>query len=633
MLQNTAPCRKSASWPQNISEGNVSSSALATRDASLQIPSFLQLLRHPRVFAHFWQGAESIAPAMQNHILTSKSGLRQSIFNTFDFQMCCAPRGVHFFDISSSKNDPNVWCFTILTRKRALCHNGVHFFNRWTSKTAPALRCFEHFYFESISGSKSVPARGVMTPFQLRNVLRATAACTFLTLQLPKVLREWGVFSLHAGSGTRAHPEKRQSRKAAMERSSRKAAKPQSRHGTLKPQSRKAARPPWNAQAAKPQSRKAAKPPWNTWNALQCWEIFGCSCQLQGRVQQCPGLFWRFTGVRPCGPRQDGCRLQGSVSYNKPVTCVAVIFEHFARRLAKHEYDIVVGRKCRLHRSQPALFWFHSRQFFGRPSSRSSLLWHLAPNCKSTGHVHLRGSRPGWVMHGCPSWTDRDKVSQPYISDLGWIDGATLQGFGQTRWSHPFISLPVCGGAMGQWSERWSYISSRPQFLPGYHSARPQRREAFRRVVQACIKDTILVGAPRQTSCRCRRLQLRTPGYSWCSGLCYRAVRGSELRGSTWWSQRGDLLRAAEFRKAASVSCEAQWKARWRSAGQVRSWDFQTTMLIHTIPPFLNFPLWSCVRVTCVSDPRKRLPSERRRSRNDRGRKIAGVGLQRDLRA
>ena len=74
---------------------------------------------------------------------------------------------------------------------------------------------------------------------------------------------------LHAGSGTRAHPEKRQSRKAAMERSSRKAAKPpwnaqaakpQSCHGTRKPQSRKAAKLPWNAQAAKPQSRKL---PWN----------------------------------------------------------------------------------------------------------------------------------------------------------------------------------------------------------------------------------------------------------------------------------------------------------------------------------------------------------------------------------
>ena len=44
-----------------------------------------------------------------------------------------------------------------------------------------------------------------------------------------------------AAEGTRAHPGKRQSRKAAMERPSRKAAKPPSRHGTLKPQSRKAA--------------------------------------------------------------------------------------------------------------------------------------------------------------------------------------------------------------------------------------------------------------------------------------------------------------------------------------------------------------------------------------------------------
>ena len=83
---------------------------------------------------------------------------------------------------------------------------------------------------------------------------------------------------LHAGSGTRAHPEKRQSRKAAMERSSRKAAKPpwnaqaakpQSCHGTRKPQSRKAAMERASRKAAKPQiameraSRKAAKPPWN----------------------------------------------------------------------------------------------------------------------------------------------------------------------------------------------------------------------------------------------------------------------------------------------------------------------------------------------------------------------------------
>ena len=59
------------------------------------------------------------------------------------------------------------------------------------------------------------------------------------------------IYPLHAGSGTRAHPEKRQSRKAAKPPRNAQAAKPQSRHGT-----RKAAKPPWNAQAAKPQSRK-----------------------------------------------------------------------------------------------------------------------------------------------------------------------------------------------------------------------------------------------------------------------------------------------------------------------------------------------------------------------------------------
>ena len=79
--------------------------------------------------------------------------------------------------------------------------------------------------------------------------------------QLSSPVEGYRIFTLHAGSGTRAHPEKRKSRKAA---------KPQRRHGTLKPQSRKAAmerasrkaaKLPWNAQsrrAAEPQSRRAA---------------------------------------------------------------------------------------------------------------------------------------------------------------------------------------------------------------------------------------------------------------------------------------------------------------------------------------------------------------------------------------
>ena len=54
---------------------------------------------------------------------------------------------------------------------------------------APQRRAlFRHLNFQKWSEN------GVFCTFWLRNVLRATTACTFSTLQLPKVLRRWGVF-------------------------------------------------------------------------------------------------------------------------------------------------------------------------------------------------------------------------------------------------------------------------------------------------------------------------------------------------------------------------------------------------------------------------------------------------------
>ena len=60
----------------------------------------------------------------------------------------------------------NPHVFALLTWKCASRHNGVHFFDIWTSE----------------SGT-----------FWLGNVLRATAACTFSTCELPKVVRTWRV--------------------------------------------------------------------------------------------------------------------------------------------------------------------------------------------------------------------------------------------------------------------------------------------------------------------------------------------------------------------------------------------------------------------------------------------------------
>ena len=86
MLQNATPLRKSAPSPPNIFDEHVSYSAPATENASLQIifkcPTPAIVFRNatkPSRSAHFWQGAQSLAPATQNDIWTSKSGTSQLV--------------------------------------------------------------------------------------------------------------------------------------------------------------------------------------------------------------------------------------------------------------------------------------------------------------------------------------------------------------------------------------------------------------------------------------------------------------------------------------------------------------------------------------------------------------------------
>ena len=92
--------------------------------------------------------------------------------------------------------------FTILTWKCASRHNGVHFFDIWTSQSGPNMLCFYHFDLEMcfapqrralflhLNFQKWSETVGYWH-FWLGNVLRATTACTFMTSQLPKVVRTW----------------------------------------------------------------------------------------------------------------------------------------------------------------------------------------------------------------------------------------------------------------------------------------------------------------------------------------------------------------------------------------------------------------------------------------------------------
>ena len=181
------PLRKSPLGPPNSSDEDVSCTAPATENASLQIlfkcptPAIVfGNATKPSRFAHFWEGAQSLAPATRKHIWTSKSGANMWCFVHFDFEMCFVPQRSALFrhrnfqkwsepgvlctcwlrnvlrattacTFSTSQLPPVVrsWCaLYILTSKCASGHNDVHFFDSPTPKSAPKLKCFVHFDLE-----------------------------------------------------------------------------------------------------------------------------------------------------------------------------------------------------------------------------------------------------------------------------------------------------------------------------------------------------------------------------------------------------------------------------------------------------------------------------------------------------
>ena len=144
----------SAPSPPNSSDEDVSCTAPATEKwASLQIlfkcptPAIVfGNATKPSRFAHFWTRCTNpLRLPTRNEIWTSKSGPYMVCFVHFDFEMCFAPQ------------------------RRAL---------------------FRHLNFQKWSEN------GVFCTFWLRNVLRATTACTFSTSQLPRVVRSWGVLCI-----------------------------------------------------------------------------------------------------------------------------------------------------------------------------------------------------------------------------------------------------------------------------------------------------------------------------------------------------------------------------------------------------------------------------------------------------
>ena len=105
-----------------------------------RLPSFLEMAQNPHVLLTFWEGAQSLAPATQNDIWTSKSGPNPLCFVHCDFEMCFARQRRAFFrHLNFQKwSEPGVLC-TFLTWKCASRHNGCNFSSLiWPAGSAPA---------------------------------------------------------------------------------------------------------------------------------------------------------------------------------------------------------------------------------------------------------------------------------------------------------------------------------------------------------------------------------------------------------------------------------------------------------------------------------------------------------------
>ena len=146
MLQNATFPRKSAAWPPNISDENVSCIAPATQNPSLQIlftcptPAnfFLEMLQS----LHFGRVKNPLRLPHKRRFNIQK-WREHVVFCTFWLRHVLRAATTCTFCTSQLPKGFWTWrALYVLTSKCALRHNGVGFFNISTSKSAPDVRWF-----------------------------------------------------------------------------------------------------------------------------------------------------------------------------------------------------------------------------------------------------------------------------------------------------------------------------------------------------------------------------------------------------------------------------------------------------------------------------------------------------------
>ena len=179
-----------------------------------RLPSFLEMLQNLHVLLTFEKVHNPLRLPRGTTSELPKKWSEPLLFLTFWLRMCFAPqRGAIFQHLNFQKWSGLVVLCTFWLRNVLRATTGCTFSDISTSKSGPRMVCFVHFDFDMCFAPQrralfrhlnfqKCSEREVLCTFWVRNVLRATTACTFSTSQLPKVLRTWG--ALHILSSKRA---------------------------------------------------------------------------------------------------------------------------------------------------------------------------------------------------------------------------------------------------------------------------------------------------------------------------------------------------------------------------------------------------------------------------------------------
>ena len=115
------------------------------------LPWFLEMRENPHALLTFDKVHNPLRPPRKTKSERQKVVRTPQFFARLTSKCASRHNGVHFFDISNSKNGKVVrsWCaLYVLTGKCASDHNGGHFFDISTSTSGPNMMCFVHFDFD-----------------------------------------------------------------------------------------------------------------------------------------------------------------------------------------------------------------------------------------------------------------------------------------------------------------------------------------------------------------------------------------------------------------------------------------------------------------------------------------------------